>query len=115
PFPHAGARWKVAGDAWQPRFAPETGELFYVVGDRTAAAKPSQLMAVSVASRPTLAVGTPVALFDLDPPRPNGLEAEPGYDGTADGKPFLRSRCTGGGERRAIVGENWMAVADRPR
>src|SRR5262249_59640088 len=111
----AGARWKGAGDGWQPRCAPERGELFNVVGDRPAAAKPSQLMAVSVASRPTLAVGTPVALFDLDPSRPNGLTAEPGYDVTADGKRFLLSRSTGGGERRAIVVENWMAGAGRPR
>ncbi|HJZ73346.1 MAG TPA: protein kinase [Vicinamibacterales bacterium] len=116
PFPHAGARSKVAGDAWQPRFARETGELFYVAGDRTEGAKPSQLMAVSVTSRPTLTIGTPVAVFDLDPSRPNGLTAEPGYDVTADGKRFLLARSTGGGgERRAIVVENWMAVVDRPR
>jgi Tol biopolymer transport system component len=85
PFPTTGATYPISkGNGFHPMWSPDGKELFYSTGG---GAGISQVVAVSVTTRPTFTFGNPV-------PVPSGFlghgqNAERNNDITSDGKRFL--------------------------
>ena len=73
PVPPTGAKYQVSKDlrSHHPRWTPDGKELYYVPG-------PGRIVAVSITTQPSLAVGNAVPLSD-----PSGSSAETGMGGPA--------------------------------
>lgn len=100
-FPAGGRRWTVSNNgALQPRWSPNSRELFYVERDT--------LMAVPVRTTPEFSAKAPVPLFA----HPGfGSSWDPNYDVAAGGDRFLVPEdITGPNNKRLIhVVQNWIA------
>ena len=75
PFPTGGAKWQISTDGGIRPLWTRNGELVYPNGDK--------MMAVSIATQPTVSVGTPRLLFERN------NEGVFNYDVTRDGQRFL--------------------------
>jgi len=78
PFPTGGAKWQISTEGGIRPFWTRKGELVYENGNK--------MMAVSIATQPTLSVGTPRLLFEL---HNEGVLNALNYDVTTDGQHFL--------------------------
>ena len=79
-FPGGDGKWQASVNGGTlPRWRSDGRELYYVEGDT--------LMAVSVSTEPTFALGQPQPLFES--PDPNPADALRQYDVSADGQRFL--------------------------
>ena len=95
------------GGATQPVWSPTSDELFYRRLDDGA------MVAVSIATTPTLRIGDENVLFQV-PGRPDGGHRT--YDVSPDGEAFLMLKPTGDGGRlpeEIIVVQNWGAELQR--
>jgi Tol biopolymer transport system component len=124
-FPQGRGRWQVSvGGGRAPRWARDTGELFFAAG--TGAQGPRIVMAVDVRSEPKVTVGRPEAIVDL---RASGAESS-SWDVSPDGKRILAVRAITaasdaagiaspetvlGGVPRITVIQNWLAEFESPR
>ena len=97
-FPTGVGKWEVpgSGEGWAV-WHPNGRELFYEVSN------PSALMAAPLETRPTLTIGTPRKICDL--------EAGRGFDITPDGKKFVivRRPDERGSVPPIIVIQNWFS------
>lgn len=108
-FPSGKGLWQVptGGNASLPRFSHDGHELFYVSGPA-----PGKLMAVSIASQPSVTLGPADVVVDMTKREANGLTAAHGYDVSRDGRRFLFSRPLQTGQSegpRFVVLQNWLA------
>ncbi|MFN0149379.1 MAG: protein kinase domain-containing protein, partial [bacterium] len=84
PYPDTGTAWQVsAGGGESPLWSRDGRELFFVSG--------TKMMAVSIETRPTFEMGTPVVLFDGGFSTGGGRD----FDVALDGR-FLAVRSAGG-------------------
>jgi serine/threonine-protein kinase len=82
PYPGPGGKWQISTDGGRgPRWARETGELFYTIGEK--------MMVVSVELEPSFSPGTPRVLFEF--PFARIVGPNPDYDVTPDGQRFIMS------------------------
>jgi serine/threonine-protein kinase len=108
-FPSGEGRWQVSRDGGRaPRWARETGELFFVAGSGP---ERRVLNAVAIQSDPEVLVGTPEPLFEIG--RRNLVSVgEVGFAVAADGESFAVVR-RGSGEKlpspRMILVQSWSA------
>jgi serine/threonine protein kinase/Tol biopolymer transport system component len=97
PFPTGGAKWQISTEGGVRPFWTRNGELLYPNGDR--------MMAVSIATQPTLSVGTPRLLFERN------NEGVFNYDVTRDGQRFLMlkpSEQESAATTQIVVVQNWF-------
>ncbi|HUG82285.1 MAG TPA: hypothetical protein VML01_11525 [Bryobacterales bacterium] len=99
-FPGGGGKRSVSpSGGTQPRWRADGKELFYVQG--------RNLMAVSVASAPSLKLGAPEPLFSSE-----GLSSTAGlrmrYDVSRDGQRFVLAEPADQGSRTLRVVQNWF-------
>jgi len=114
-YPGGDGQWQISSEGGRrPRWAGDTGELFYIGGSG-----PSRRGIVAVAIDPALdpPVGASTRLFDIDP---NWLRfGEMPYDVTPDGKRFLMAREARGADAkpaRMVLVQNWEAEFEtKPR
>jgi len=105
--------WQVsAGGGRRPRWARDSGELFYIGGGG-----PSRraMFAVSIDASTNPPASAPTRLFDIDPTWLRNGEMP--YDVTADGKRFLMAREAGGPAvrpRRMVLVQNWDSALEKP-
>jgi Tol biopolymer transport system component/predicted Ser/Thr protein kinase len=80
PYPGPGGKWQISTDGGtEPLWNPNGRELFYRSGDK--------MMAVNIATQPSLGAGKPRVLFEGQyQPSPATI---PNYDVSADGQRFL--------------------------
>jgi Tol biopolymer transport system component len=98
PFPTGGGKWQISTEGGIRPFWTRNGELVYRNGDK--------MMAVSIATQPTLSVGTPRLLFER---HYEGLGVY--YDVTPDGHRFLMlkaSEQTEAAQTQINVVQNWF-------
>ncbi len=107
-FPSGEGRWQVSTSGGRmPRWARETGELFFIGG----AGPTGRTMMVSrITSSPEVAVGSPETLFV--PERAAAVTlGDVGFDVSSDGQRFalLRAgRQSSGPTRRMVLVDNWF-------
>ena len=95
-FPDAGGKIQVSSrGAAFPRWSPRGNEIFFVEGHT--------LMAVPVRTTPTLQIGAPQRLFDLEP---RGA-IQRIYD-TLDGERFVMVRTVSPGSAGVVIVQNWF-------
>ena len=98
PFPTGGGKWQISTEGGIRPLWTRNGELVYRNGDN--------MMAVSIATHPTLSVGTPRLLFER---HYEGLGVY--YDVTPDGQRFLMlkaSEQTEAAQTQVNVVQNWF-------
>jgi hypothetical protein len=107
-YPGGEGQWQVSSEGGRrPRWARNTGELFYIAGSG-----PSRRGMVAVAIDPAVdpPVGASTRLFDIDP---RWLRfGEMPYDVTPDGSRFLIAREAKGADTkpaRMVLVQNWEA------
>jgi len=107
-YPGGAGQWQVSSEGGRrPRWASNTGELFYIAGSG-----PSRRGMVAVAIDPTRdpPVGPSTRLFDIDP---RWLRfGEMPYDVAPDGTRFLMAREATGADTkpaRMVLVQNWEA------
>jgi len=83
-FPTGGGKWQISTDGGVRPLWTRNGELVYANGDK--------IMAASIATQPTLNVGTPRLLFDRH------YEGVVNYDVTPDGQRFLMLKSVDQGQ-----------------
>jgi eukaryotic-like serine/threonine-protein kinase len=82
----------------EPRWSPDSRELFYKSGD--------YLMAVAIAPGAGVVAGTPRRLFSVAPYRAARNRQQ--YDVAPDGRHFVMIRDVAGGARDVVYVENWF-------
>lgn len=106
-FPSGRGRWQISSEGGRtPRWARETGELFYISGIGPSV---RALSTVSVESEPEVIIGTPVELIDTSSASP-GTVGSLGFDVAPDGSRFALLRPATGQDlppRRMILVQNW--------
>jgi serine/threonine protein kinase/Tol biopolymer transport system component len=100
-FPEADARIRVSGAGGDQPLWSRSGELFYVSAD-------DKLMAVPVATRPRLQIGTPAALFELRL-APSATD-NPRYGLSADGQRILANVRDPSEEPGIVVRLSWTGA-----
>jgi serine/threonine protein kinase len=118
-FPDGSGRWQVSRDGGrQPRWAADTGELFFIAGSG-----PSRRVMASVRIDTTsgVSISSPEELFSLAASARSSnsalsyLGGQEGYDVSADGERFYlvrRSSAEGSSLRRMILVQNWRRLLE---
>jgi Tol biopolymer transport system component len=115
-FPEGVGRWQIGADGGRaPRWARDSGELFFMSGDG-----PSRRTMVSVKVDPAHdpPVGEVTRLFELGGSLELDMSDSNRFDVTADGRRFLFVRPagrTGGASRRIVLVQNWRAEFEKDR
>jgi Tol biopolymer transport system component len=101
PFPTGGAKWQISIEGGIRPSWTRNGELVYPNGDK--------MMAVSIATQPTVSVGTPRLLFERH------YEGALNYDVTADGQRFLMLKSSEQDQKatQIVVVQNWFEELKR--
>ena len=101
PFPTGGAKWQISTEGGIRPSWTRNGELVYPNGDK--------MMAVSIATQPTVSVGTPRLLFERH------YEGALNYDVTADGQRFLMLKSSEQDQKatQIVVVQNWFEELKR--
>jgi dipeptidyl aminopeptidase/acylaminoacyl peptidase len=109
-FPEGTGRWQVSsGGGRLPRWAGDSGELFYVGGSGVGG---RAMMAAPVSDEPSVTTGVPAELFRVTDGAGGALiRYAGGFDVAPDGRRVLLVRPASGGEarsRRMILVQNWL-------
>jgi Tol biopolymer transport system component len=106
-YPSAEGRWQISTDGGRmPRWARDTGELFYISGSGPSV---RALSAVTVQSTPEVVIGSPQQLFRSSLGIANSVGAL-SFDVSPDGDRFALLRPAVGSDlppRRMILVQNW--------
>jgi len=111
-FPEGSGRWQVSrGGGRMPRWAGESGELFFIGGAGSGGGR--SMMVSSIRETPTVSVSAATELFEVSWQGGGSLVSSlGGFDVTPDGQRLLMVRPVAGGggaARRMILVQNWLA------
>ena len=108
-FPEPGGKWQVStAGGTRPRWDPAGGRLFYC--------SPTDLMEVEIATTPSLRLGAPRPVFNLETARVV-LGRTAGYDVFRGGQRFIASYAGATGVKpqlTIVVVENWLSEFKTP-
>jgi hypothetical protein len=116
-FPAGAGQWQVGTEGGRtPRWARDSGELFYIAGSGPSS---RAMVAVRVDSAQDPPLGEATRLFEFGGELDIDISDSSRFDVTSDGRRFLfvRSAARSGANQRLVLVQNWRAelASDRAR